>query len=165
MFRVPIYGQDRHSEGIHLNLQMQAALSGWVLMMANIRFQSHGSLDQILNSKKFGDIKLNSLEAAAHNNILRNAVGYNVDLTTLTGIAKEITKQTFYQIAPSQYMPVAVGENPYAEEILTYRTFLIWTVDGAMVHYTGNIVDLTIQLGQKTAVQNELVVANISHML
>lgn len=77
----------------------------------------------IINSKKFGDISLKGLEVSNYNALLKNAVGYDVDLTTMTGISKLISKQSFYKISPAQYMPVSVGENPYSEEILTYKTY------------------------------------------
>lgn len=53
---------------------------------------------------------------------VRNA-GYDIDITTLTGIATRVTDQKLPNFAPSDFMPVVVGENPWAEDVLTYKTF------------------------------------------
>lgn len=54
---------------------------------------------------------------------VQNATGFQVDINTLTGIKARITEQKFYEVAPSEFMPVEVGENPWAIESLTYRSF------------------------------------------
>ena len=53
---------------------------------------------------------------------LQNAAGFKVDITTLTSIRAEVIKQKFYTVAPADFMPVIVGENPFADEVLTYKT-------------------------------------------
>lgn len=84
---------------------------------------------QILNSK--GEtIVLNAREAFMatmlqdkYNREVKNALGYEVDITTLTAISKRVVEQKFFQIAPADYMPVRVGENAWSTEILTYRGY------------------------------------------
>lgn len=70
-------------------------------------------------------IQLNSMERKIANAITRqaNALGYEVDTTTLTQIMARITEQKFFQIAPADYLPVRVGEGAWAQELLTYRSF------------------------------------------
>ena len=54
---------------------------------------------------------------------IKNALGYDLDITTLTAIMKKITEQKFFEIAPADYLPIRVGENKWSEEITTYRSF------------------------------------------
>jgi len=54
---------------------------------------------------------------------IHNATGFQIDIDTLTGIKSRVTEQRFYEIAPSDYMPVEVGQDPWAEDRLTYLTF------------------------------------------
>lgn len=53
---------------------------------------------------------------------IENQVGYKIDIDTLTGIKSKVTEQKFYEAKPSDYMPVVVGENAYADDQLTYIT-------------------------------------------
>jgi hypothetical protein len=52
-----------------------------------------------------------------------NALGYEVNITTLTTIAKKITEQKFFEIAPADYLPVRVGEGAWSTNLVTYRSF------------------------------------------
>lgn len=58
-------------------------------------------------------------------NQIKNSLGYEVDITTLTAISKRVVEQKFFQLAPADYMPVRVGEGAWSTEILTYRDFAI----------------------------------------
>jgi hypothetical protein len=58
-------------------------------------------------------------------NQIKNSLGYEVDITTLTAISKRVVEQKFFQIAPADFMPVRVGEGAWSTEILTYRDFAI----------------------------------------
>ena len=53
---------------------------------------------------------------------IENATGFKIDIDTLTGIKAEVTKAKFYEVRPSEFMPVVVGENAWASSILTYRS-------------------------------------------
>lgn len=79
---------------------------------------------KILNSK--GEpILLNDHEkkVAAYNQKIANALGFEVDITTLTTIMKRVTEQKFFEIAPADYLPVRVGEGAWSSNLLTYRSF------------------------------------------
>ena len=60
-----------------------------------------------------------------YDNEIRNALGFEVPITTLYAISKRITEQKFFQIAPAEYMPLRVGENAWSDNILTYRDYAI----------------------------------------
>lgn len=62
-----------------------------------------------------------------HNQQIINALGYEVNLTSLTAIAKKVTEQKFYQIPPADYLPIRVGEGTWSAELLTYRS---WDLSG-----------------------------------
>lgn len=52
-----------------------------------------------------------------------NVLGYEIDITTLTTIMKQITEQKFFEIAPADYVPVRVGEGSWSSNFLTYRSY------------------------------------------
>lgn len=52
-----------------------------------------------------------------------NASGFQIDISTLTGIKARVTEQKFYETKPSDYMPIEVGQNPWMEDRLTYKSF------------------------------------------
>lgn len=83
----------------------------------------------ILNSK--GEpIVLNSIEKAGAeywqrqvNERFGNALGYEVNITTLTTISKKISEQKFYDIPFAEYLPVRVGEGTWSTNLTTYRSY------------------------------------------
>lgn len=90
---------------------------------------------KILNAK--GEpILLNAREKqiAQYNQGICNALGYEIDITTLTTIIKRVVTQKFFEIAPADYMPVKVGEGAWSAQLLTYRSF-----DVAADFETGNL--------------------------
>jgi len=56
---------------------------------------------------------------------VQNAMGYKVDIDTLTGIKQKVTGQKFYEVKPSDFMPVVVGDQPFSDQILTYKDYSI----------------------------------------
>lgn len=52
-----------------------------------------------------------------------NDLGYEVSITTLTTIVKKITEQKFFEITPSEYLPIKVGEGAWSTNLTTYRSF------------------------------------------
>lgn len=57
----------------------------------------------------------------------QNSTGFQVDIDTLVAIRKSVVTQKFYTLNGkkiSDYIPVAVGENAFASEILTWRSFV-----------------------------------------
>lgn len=82
---------------------------------------------KILNSKG-EEIVLNDQEGRIANfleNQIKNALGYEVDITTLTTIMKKVSEQKFFEIAPADYLPVRVGEGAWSTQLTTYRSFAI----------------------------------------
>lgn len=57
------------------------------------------------------------------NNEIKNALGFEIDITTLTTVMKKVTEQKFFEIAPADYLPVRVGEGAWSTNLLTYRSF------------------------------------------
>lgn len=54
---------------------------------------------------------------------VKNSLGYEVSITTLSTIMKKITEQKFFEIAPADYLPVRVGEGTWSTNLTTYRSF------------------------------------------
>lgn len=54
---------------------------------------------------------------------MKNSIGYEVSITTLTSISKKISEQKLYQIPFADYVPVRVGEGTWSSNITHYRTF------------------------------------------
>lgn len=54
---------------------------------------------------------------------LKNSLGYEVSITTLTTIIKKITTQKFFEVAPADYLPVRVGEGTWSTQLTTFRSF------------------------------------------
>ncbi len=81
-------------------------------------------ITKVLNSK--GEpIVLNAREARLANDLQQraNALGYDIDITTLTAVSKKVLEQRFFKIAPADYMPVRVGEGAWAHDLTTFRSF------------------------------------------
>lgn len=79
---------------------------------------------KVLNSEG-KEILLNQRESLIANNLTKaaNALGYEIDITTLTTIMKKVTDQKFFEIAPADYLPVRVGEGAWSTSLTTYRSF------------------------------------------
>lgn len=60
---------------------------------------------------------------ANHNQKMVNALGYEINVTTLTTIVKKVTEQKFFEIAPADYLPVRVGEGAWSSNLVTYRSY------------------------------------------
>ena len=56
-------------------------------------------------------------------NEIQNAAGFQINIDTLTGIKARVTTQKFYEVTPSEFMPVEVGEDAWAMDRLTYSSF------------------------------------------
>lgn len=54
---------------------------------------------------------------------IRNSLGYEVQITTLTSIVKKVSEQKFYQIAPAEHMPIKVGEGTWSSNLTVFRSF------------------------------------------
>lgn len=56
---------------------------------------------------------------------LHNALGFELNITTLTAISKSIVEQKFFTLPPADYMPIRVGQNAWSSNIITYRDFAL----------------------------------------
>lgn len=56
---------------------------------------------------------------------IANALGAEVNITTLYAISKRVVSQKFFEIMPADFMPVRVGENAWSDNILTYRDYAL----------------------------------------
>lgn len=79
---------------------------------------------QILNAAG-KPVTLNDREERLVNHMQRiaNDLGYNIEITTLTTIMKSIVEQKFFEVLPSSYLPVKVGEGAWSRELTTFRSF------------------------------------------
>lgn len=89
-------------------------------------------MKQVILNSSGEPIKLNRFEQSRADALqrqfdaeLKNALGFQVDITTLTAISKSIVEQKFYTVAFADYVPVRVGEGAWSSEILTYRSYSI----------------------------------------
>lgn len=58
-----------------------------------------------------------------HAMLKTNALGYEIDITSLTTIIKKVSEQKFFEIAPADYLPVKVGEGAWSAHLTKYREF------------------------------------------
>ncbi len=54
---------------------------------------------------------------------MRNSLGFELNITTLTAISKRICEQKFFKIPFSDYLPVKVGEGAWHSNLVTYTSF------------------------------------------
>lgn len=54
---------------------------------------------------------------------IKNSLGFDISITTLTTVVKKVTEQKFFQLAPADYLPVKVGEGAWSDSLTTYRAF------------------------------------------
>lgn len=47
----------------------------------------------------------------------------NIDITTLTKIKQDVVEQKFFKTAPSDFMPVTIGFNPWGDEAVKFSSF------------------------------------------
>ncbi len=55
----------------------------------------------------------------------QNSLGYEINITTLTAIAKRISEMKLYKVPFADYVPVVVGEGTWDSNITTYRSYMI----------------------------------------
>jgi hypothetical protein len=69
--------------------------------------------------------RANALQNKFRAEELHNALGFEINITTLTAISKSIVEQKFFEIAPADYVPVRVGQNAWSSQITTYLDYAI----------------------------------------
>lgn len=80
----------------------------------------------LVTNSKGEEIVLNSKEkhvAEYWERHIKNSLGYEVQITTLTQIVKKVSEQKLYQIAPADFVPIRVGEGTWSSNLTTYRSF------------------------------------------
>lgn len=79
----------------------------------------------LLNQEELHHCKFiaNQMHSQFGTKFFKNALGYEVQITTLTTIAKKISEQKFFEIAPAEYLPVVVGQGSWSSNLTTYRSF------------------------------------------
>lgn len=70
----------------------------------------------------------------ANGDVSSTGLGFQIAIDTLTYIKKQVTEQKFYQVAIADYLPVAVGDGAFAQNLLTNLQF-----DNSDNFETGNI--------------------------
>lgn len=80
----------------------------------------------VMNSKgdaiiltKEEQIRCNALQKQ----LVENALGAEINVTTLTTIIKKVSEQKHFQVRPSLYLPVKVGEGSWSSNLVTYREY------------------------------------------
>jgi len=58
-------------------------------------------------------------------NELKNALGFEISITTLTTLVKAVSEQKFFEIAPADYMPIRAGQGSWSTNLVTYRSYAI----------------------------------------
>jgi hypothetical protein len=101
---------------------------------------NYGNMVTIVDHIRDQDDKpiiLNAMETAVVNDVqqqisasqscqqIKNALGYEISITTLTAIIKRITTQKFATIPFADYMPVVVGEGAWMQSMIKYRTYSV----------------------------------------
>lgn len=73
------------------------------------------------------EIELNAYEELRANRIqesIRHNLGAEVDVTTLTKIAKSVSEEVFYEINPADFVPIRTdGQSAWDNQILVWREF------------------------------------------
>ena len=76
------------------------------------------SLLKKFNAKGFSGLSLRN----ASGDINQASQGFQIAIDTLTYIKKAVTDQKFYEVAPADYVPIAIGEGAFSQNILTNLT-------------------------------------------
>jgi hypothetical protein len=79
-------------------------------ILLNLQEQNQADYEQgILNQKQgFG---------------VNNALGAEINITTMTTVARKVVQQSYFEIAPAEYLPVIAGQGAWSTNLLTLREF------------------------------------------
>lgn len=82
-----------------------------------------------ITNAKGEPVLLTQREQALANSLQRqlisNALGFDIDITSLTTIMKAVSEQKFFEIAPADYIPVRVGNGAWSSQLTTYRSYAL----------------------------------------
>lgn len=56
--------------------------------------------------------------------VMKNSLGYQQVISTLTAVGRKVSEQKFYEIAPADYVPIVMGNGAYRRQILNWRTYV-----------------------------------------
>ena len=82
----------------------------------SIKFYNDDKKEIVLNEKE-------RLQANFWEQHLKNSLGYDVSITTMTTLLKKVSTQKFFEISPSDFLPIVVGEGAFSQTLLGYRSF------------------------------------------
>lgn len=79
---------------------------------------------KVLNSKG-EEIVLNKVQKFGVDAIQKvaNSLGFQADINTLTQISQRVSEQKFFEIKPSDYIPIVPGVGAWASDIVNYVAF------------------------------------------
>ena len=79
----------------------------------------------ILSSVTQKPIELTEHEGkiAFFNERMANALGFQIDITTLTQILKKVSEQKFYKVPFADYLPVTVGQGAFNTQLTKYLSY------------------------------------------
>jgi len=89
-----------------------------------------GAKKIVILNKMGKPVELNKQELALatviqnqYNSTLRNALGFEIPITTLTTIVKAVSEQKFYEIPPVDFVPLRVGQGAWSAQLTTYLSY------------------------------------------
>ena len=107
---------------------MQAYVEG--IRLEPLRLKNSKGKDIVLTEKEREMSHIMSQQMAAVSRgvpgaTFKNALAYDIIITSLTTIRKKISEQKFFTIpgGPANYLPFVVGEGAYSDILTTYRSF------------------------------------------
>ena len=75
---------------------------------------------QIWNAKRHNRLSLAGMTIRnANGDVDMSSLGYQITIDTLTFIKQQTVEQKFYEVAPADFVPIAVGEGAFDQNILT----------------------------------------------
>jgi hypothetical protein len=78
-------------------------------------FYNDGKTEVILNAREKRVVEVNQR--------LANALGFEINITSLTTIMKRVIEQKFFRIPPADYIPMVVGEGAWSSNLTNYTSF------------------------------------------
>ncbi len=90
---------------------------------------AHGMAIQVRGDRVISNVTDSKGKVLNNCKILNNAsasnpdFGSNIDITTLTKIKQDIVEQKFFKTAPSDFMPVTIGFNPWGDVSQKFSSF------------------------------------------
>ena len=74
--------------------------------------------------------------------MIKNDLGYNIPITTLTQVLAKVSEQKFFEVAVADYIPVKVGDGAWADRILQFRS------QGVADDFSTGIINTSVSNGR-----------------